>query len=228
MNLLKKIIRFDNFIKILLFTFAVVFALGPLSDWDMFFHIKNGQNIFYYGIPQTDPYSMHSGLVFMQHEWLSDIIFYLIYAIAGFTSLWLFKVIFVICFFFAIYYVLRKMTDNNKFISFIASGFIAVLCIAFYVIRPQLFSYILFLSEILLLERYEQTKEIKYLYGLPIIALLLINLHGAVMPLFFVFAGVYIFSNLFGKLKIDKIANSTVTKKENIIILLFILGSFLV
>lgn len=223
--MLKKCLIFENFIKIILFLGVVLFSLLPLSDLDMFFHIKNGEYILANGIPKIDPYSMHSGLIFLQHEWLSDIIFFSIYAIAGFYSLWIFKIVYVICFFMLVYYVLKNMI-NNKFISFMASGTISIFCVMFYVIRPQIFSYLLLLCEILLLENYEKTKNKRYLYGLPIISVFLINFHGAVMPLFFVFAFVYILSNWLKSINIRRIVPSNVTKAENNKILIFIAISF--
>ena len=57
----------------------------------------------------------------------------------------------------------------------------------FSVTRPQVFDIILLLLELYLLELYIKRNNKKYLLGLPIISLLMINLHASVWPMIFVF-----------------------------------------
>ncbi|MDD3225578.1 MAG: hypothetical protein PHX70_12930 [Clostridium sp.] len=195
MNYLKKSLEFGNLFKITIGVFIFIYTFGALSDLDMFFHIKNGEFIYHNWIPQIDPYSIHNGLQYIQHEWLSDIIFYLVYSISGFTSLWIFKIIMAFIIFYVLYITNKLFTNDNKFVSYVIAGLAVIFISDFLIIRPQIFSYLIFILEILVLEKYEQTKKLKYLFGLPVLGLALANLHGATIPIFYVLIAVYMASN---------------------------------
>lgn len=228
MKVLKKILEFENLLKITFIVFVIILAYSPLSDLDMFFHVKNGQNIFYNGISNYDSFSMQEGMKYIQYNWLSDIIFYLAYSINGFSSLWIFKIIFTGGFFLLLYYVLLQMTGKNSTISFFTAAFIVMVNSAFITIRPQILSHLILILEILVLEKYEKTREQKYLFWLPLLSLGLVNIHGAITPLFFVFAGVYIVSNWTGFVKSSRISSSSISKGQNVKLICAVIISLII
>ncbi|GAC1333583.1 MAG: hypothetical protein NVSMB17_14210 [Candidatus Dormibacteria bacterium] len=68
--------------------FAFVGRVGdpahPFLDTDLWWHLANGRYILAHGVPGTDVYSHTAiGHVWVVHEWLSDVAFYLLYAAGG-------------------------------------------------------------------------------------------------------------------------------------------------
>lgn len=67
--------------------FAINFSVA--RDPDMWWHLKTGEYILSNGIPDTDPgfsFSANDNPWFM-HEWLSDVIMFVVYDMSGFTGL---------------------------------------------------------------------------------------------------------------------------------------------
>lgn len=62
---------------------AIAFAIGPQPD--TFFHLRTGQTIWQSAsLPTTEPFShTFHGRPWLNHEWLSQIVFYGIYALGG-------------------------------------------------------------------------------------------------------------------------------------------------
>jgi hypothetical protein len=65
-----------------------VMGSGPLIDTDLWWHLANGRYILASWVPSSDVYSYTAiGHVWVVHEWLSDVLFYLLYQLAGLRGL---------------------------------------------------------------------------------------------------------------------------------------------
>src|SRR3569832_1875088 len=75
--------------EVYVFVFAFLLASRPLSDGDFWWHLKTGEYIVKnLTIPRIDFYSFTvPGKHWVAHEWLSEVIFYLVYTRAGFNTL---------------------------------------------------------------------------------------------------------------------------------------------
>src|SRR4029079_8064740 len=75
--------------EVYVFVFAFLFASRPLSDGDFWWHLKTGQYIVQnHVIPTVDFYSFTNfGKPWDAREWLSQVIFFLIYSRFGFNAL---------------------------------------------------------------------------------------------------------------------------------------------
>ena len=80
-------------IKFLVLAYAFNLFSLITADPDLWGHIKFGEDIWSeLSIPKTDPYSYTAfGLPWVNHEWLAEIIFFLIFNLAGSTGLLAFK-----------------------------------------------------------------------------------------------------------------------------------------
>ena len=68
--------------------FAFVARVGdpthPFLDTDLWWHLANGRYILAHGVPSQEVYSHTAvGHVWVVHEWLSDVIFYILYQLGG-------------------------------------------------------------------------------------------------------------------------------------------------
>ena len=121
------------------------------------------------------------------HQWLSSVIFYYVYKTLG--EIGIIGLLYIcntgICF---LTYKLISLICKNDFIALVLAGLINFSIFdPFMVTRPQLFTYLILLGAVLLLEKHAQTKNIKYLFGIPALSLLLVNLHAAMWPMLLVF-----------------------------------------
>ena len=90
-----------------------------------------------------------------------------------------------------------KLTKNNKVVSSVATLFAIYLMKPYIAMRAQLVTFILFVLEIYFIEKLLETNKKRYGFILLLIALLIVELHCAVFPMFFVFAAPYVAEFLF-------------------------------
>src|SRR5208337_5455598 len=76
--------------------FVIIFAIGLLvmasrnvTDPDVWWHLRTGQIILQtHHVPQVDPYSFtRAGQPWIDHEWLSQVLIYLLYRAGGWGAL---------------------------------------------------------------------------------------------------------------------------------------------
>jgi len=173
---------------------GTIIILNKATDPDMFWHIKNGEEILKNGISKVDVFSYWGGKS-ISHEWLFDIIIYLVYLISGFAGVKIFSASFAMVGLFVIFKTYKKENVNIL----ILYGFTIILFMygsSYFEPRPQVFSFLLIIIFIYILEKHQN----KW-YLLPIIMIFAINIHGGTVPLFFLLVGIYIISHILDNLK---------------------------
>ncbi len=185
----------------LLLLFFLVFR--PSTDPDLGWHLKTGKLILEKGVPRTDWYSYTMpDYPWISHEWLSDVITYQIFSIAGFLGLSAFFSFLLLITFLLVFFTLPR--------SFSTELRILLILIAILVSKPVIFSgariqYITlfgvaFLVYFLLKWR-EGRFSSKKLFILPFIFLIWVNLHGGfiiglvLLFLFILLEWIYAFLN---------------------------------
>lgn len=186
--------KLPKWLKIIILLFPFVIACFQLRalDNDFYFLYPTGEYILKNGFPHTDFLSMHTDMKLVLQQWLSTVIFYLTYSRLGKIGL---SVLLYICYAiicFLTYKTIRLIT-KNELVAAVLSAVIDVLIFnPFIVTRPQIFTYVILLLDIWLLEKHAQTKKYKYLIGIPLLSLAQINLHASMWPMLFVFMLPYI------------------------------------
>lgn len=225
---MKKIIQKSNIYNMILFFIfiatVIIIPLKQLSDPDMFWHIQTGEfiikNLF---IPKSDVFTyfgIENNLYWTAHEWLSDVIFYLIYSIGGYKLLRLFPTI-ILGIIALMLFATTKQSQKDNLFSYL-SYFITLFTLAiFSEVRPHMFSFLLFTSEILILHNFKEKNNIKLLYLIPLLGILWSNLHGGSSALILVVIIFYIIFSIIN-IKINKVETEQLPK-ESIKHLLFIL-----
>ena len=180
---------FDNYITLNIFIIFFCICLlfvnsGYYVDNDIWFILSIGREIvsncslFY-----QDVLSMHSMDIII-HQWLFDVISWEIYSNCGGSALFLLSIAYYILTVY-FFYRLCYLISDNKNVSILLSLFIFFLNISNMNIRPMIVSNMLLVFEVYVLESFFKTGNEKLLMLLPFTALLLANLHGAVVLLFF-------------------------------------------
>lgn len=181
---------------LLVFTTFISFVFFKIDN-DFWFLINTGRYILNNGFTIVEPFTIHTNLSFIVQQWLTDTIYYLIYNRFGINGMFTFVLISNIIIVVLIYKLSMLVSNKKIKISIIITMLITlILNLNFITTRPQIFDLILLLTELYLLESHIKSNKIIHLIGLPIISLLMINLHSAVWLMIFVLLVPYYVENL--------------------------------
>lgn len=164
--------------------FSAVLAPITLQN-DTYYTIKIGEYILENGINmEQDPFSFHN-IPYTYPHWLYDVGIYLIYSIGGMIGIYISTIVLSCILGITIYFANKKIVKNDL-VSFILTFAVMYVLGGFIAARAQLFTYILFTLQILFIEKFIETKKIRYALGLVIIPIIIANVHLAVWPFYFV------------------------------------------
>jgi hypothetical protein len=178
--------RFDRAIAlvpaVMLASFGLFWFSYTVADPDLWGHVRFGLDILRAGsVPQQDIYSYRTGSQpWINHEWLSEVIFAGIYRLAGPTGLIAFKLIVSASIVYLGYWHLRRC-DLTPFRAALVLILISIpFRMGLGTVRPQLFTYLGTLVLLLCL-RACTTAHKRWLWALPLLFALWVNLHGGVL-----------------------------------------------
>ncbi|HAM88218.1 MAG: hypothetical protein US83_C0010G0037 [Candidatus Falkowbacteria bacterium GW2011_GWC2_38_22] len=179
LNTLKALLLFFVFI---LFLYNSFNYLDPDFGW----HLKAGEEIYQAKcVPWQENYNYTlEGKNWVDHEWLLNLISYLIYTKFGYFILnIIFAFIAFLVFFLLNFYLIKKyIRDYLHFLLIISIELIAIIGILPHSgVRMQEFSVLMFLVELILLDKFYETSKQKTLFFLPLLFLIWANLHGGFM-----------------------------------------------
>jgi len=192
-NICKKILFNEKTWYFILLAIVIVFIISLCPKFmqnDTFWSIKVGEKLVNEGVWEIDDFSMHSGLKYIAHHFLTDVGIYWVYQIGGFQALYVMLIILTIIM-AALLYILNKEICNNRLLSYFFLILQLILMQEFLAVRAQMISYILFIIEIILLEKSRKKDKKWYYVLLGIIPILLANFHMGVIPFYFILLGVY-------------------------------------
>lgn len=184
--------KFHVVIAILLIIYCISMAPKGLQN-DTFYTIKVGEYIAQNGIGNltTDPFSWHE-LPYTFPHWLYDLSIFGIYSLGGMTGIYVSTIILTCILGLSIYFTSNKISKNapvSALITFIAMYLLQPYLAA----RAQLVTFSLMVLTIYLIEKFLENAKKRYAVGLVALSLLIVNLHMAVWPFFFVLFIPYFF-----------------------------------
>ena len=189
----------SKFLYIILFLLPVLYIITYTKslDNDIWYLLSEGRYIVNHGIYHIDPLSMHKGLEVTVQNWASASLFYLIFKLFGEYGIFCTILICDIAISYLLYKICTLISDNNKLLSLICAFVTNLLLVFNYMVsRPQIFSFILLLGVIYVLELYVKTEDKKYLRWLPILSIIEANIHGSLWFMIFLFALPYIIDGI--------------------------------
>ncbi len=201
--------------------FIAIIFLPVLLVWrdltnDVWFLLNSGRYVVQQGIPVIEPFTLHQGFEFVMQQWLSAVIFWGTYSAFGIAGLKLLVVLFFALTVFVLYRLCMKLSGNYFFVSAIITFGASLLFGVWLSCRPFLFSTLIFMLEVYFLESFIQSKKKHYLFFIPILSILLINLHASMWPIFFILLGPYIIDAF--RFKMGKISGQGYEKKTLLIV----------
>lgn len=157
---------------------SVAFA-QPVLPNDYWWYVRLGEEIIATrAIPLVDTFSYTQvGQPMAYHSWLAAVIFAILYQLGGIPLTVFFKGILLAIFYGSIWKVCRLAGAGARLAS-LCLVIAALAGLNNWSVRPQLFSYALFGLTLWLVYRWELGQK-GWLWGLPLIMLVWVNLHGA-------------------------------------------------
>jgi len=178
----------------LFLSLTLIVGKGLLNDCDTGWHIRAGEYILKtHSIPRQDIFSFHAPpLPWTAHEWLSEVIMAIVHRSFGLTGIVIFFS-FIISLVYSLFFKILKANND-----IVLSVFFALLVLLsswlHWLARPHIFSLLLMIIWYYILDEY-QYKDKNYLFVLPPIMLLWVNLHGGFLA-GFILIGIYLFGNI--------------------------------
>lgn len=177
---------------LIVYSSSIYFFSFITADPDLWGHIRFGKEILESNaIPQIDIYSYTAnGMRWINHEWVSEVLMYIIYNNFGSPGLLIGKTLIglVIITFLSVICFNRKIISPSYGVVFILSVFIIS---PGFMIRPQLMTFFCFTLFFLVIHYYLE-RRINLLWALPLIMILWVNSHGGfiigagILPIIFV------------------------------------------
>ena len=195
----RKIFKISSMKYIVAFLIPMIFVLlyNQGLDNDSWYVLAEGRQIVENGVYYTDALSMHDGLSVVVQNYGFAAIFYLIFGVIGAPGIYALMLVlnFVIC--YLIYKICMLISNKNANLSLLIMAMTDVLlALGFVTTRAQMVSFVIFLVLIYVLELYIKTNKTKYLWWLPILSFVQVNLHASLWWALILVLGAYIVDSL--------------------------------
>lgn len=190
--------------------FVLLISKIPLQN-DTLFDIKLGEKYLTEGINTNDDFSIHENLKYVSHHFLVNIITFLVYNTFGFVGLYLLEILLTLVIAF-LFFTANKIFLKNTKLAYFAIFIEMLFMLPFISVRAQMYSYILFLVEIICIEKFLSTKKFRYLALLSVLPLFIINFHAGTIFFYFIIIGVYLLGYI--KVNTQKLVNDEERKKN--------------
>lgn len=184
---------------------AAVLVCSPSLDNDSWYVLAEGREIVENGIYYEDQLSMHEDLEVTVQNYGFATIFYLIYSVFGPVGIYIGMLLFNVLLCYLVYKICMLLSNKNVNLSLVLAVLTDLLLSYWFVAtRAQMVSYCILMLVIYLLELYIRKNNTKYLWWVPVLSLIQINLHASVWPMILLVIGVYIIDSFrFKKLHFD-------------------------
>ena len=198
-SVMKKLIK--KFWKISTLKYLVAFLIPAIFvmfinqglDNDSWFVLAEGRYLANNGIHYTDVLTMHEGLNIVVQNYGFATIFYLVHSAFGAPGLYVMMLILNLAICYLLYKICLLISNKNVNLSlFIMIITDLLLALGFVTTRAQMVSYVILLVLIYVLELYVKTDKTKYLWWVPVLSILQINLHASLWWMLILIVWVYI------------------------------------
>jgi hypothetical protein len=157
-----------------------VLTTREITDPDFWWHLRTGQYIFETKtIPHADIYShTYAGREWVAHEWLSELFIYAVYKLSGWAGLVItFTLIMTAAFGISFFYT--RSQSVHPYVAGLAVLVGAITTAPTWGVRPQVISLLLTSVFVAVLGAYARGHIKLFIWCLPPLVLLWVNLHGA-------------------------------------------------
>jgi len=171
-------------VTVLSFLYFCTNIFGAPVDIDMYYIIRNGQDMLKYGIQHENIWSYIPGQKIIIQQWLYCIIMGGMYKTFGGCGIYAIACITMTLFVLSSVWFFREIGFGG-YSAIVVTG-ISYIAFNYNGVRPELLTCMLVTLQCAAVERYLNTKHKRWLYVMPLTVLAEINLHGALWPIHFI------------------------------------------
>lgn len=170
-------IKIVVFLILISYLFLFLFQSDKALTQDLGRHIKTGEIISNcFCVPKINLFSFtEPNHIFINHHWLSEVVFYNLFKFGGIDLIITFKIIMILLSFSIV--VLLAFKRASPFWVFIFSVLFINIFSERFDARPEIFSFLFLSLFLLLIDRFKETGNYKFLFFLPLIEVFWVNLH---------------------------------------------------
>ena len=202
----------EAMLAVLLYCFS-----DGISGNDFWWHVKVGEWIVTHGsVPATDIFSwigQQHHISWTAHEWLSEVLLYLIYSSCGQVGIYLLSMGLAALMTLLLVLQVGERVTKNILISGLFFILFTVLTSLFFYGRPQIFSFFLLFAELKILYGYMEDASAGSVFFSPLIACLWSNLHGGSACLSYMLCALFLIASAF-RFRLGRIYSGRKTKGQ--------------
>lgn len=166
--------------------FVICVAISKNPDSDMWWMMATGREILQNkALPTTNPFVIHEGFTIIVQQWFLAIVNYLVYSNWGRIGL----IVFALCIFainvFLLNIYISCFTEDireKRILTYI----VAIICSFYLNTRPTQFTIMILLLEQIAVLKYKEKNKKQWLWLLPVLSVVEINIHGSFWIFLFV------------------------------------------
>lgn len=162
-------------------------------NYDLYFMYKHGEYILKNGFPVTEPFTLHQGFRFSIEKWLSCLIFFGLHEAFGYKSIVILGVCISILLGIMVFLYTMEISHGRFFPSIMLSIAVMGLSALGRQTRPQIFTFLIVVTELFIVERSARKGSSNLLFLLIPMAWLEMQLHSTQWPIFFIVIIPYLF-----------------------------------
>jgi hypothetical protein len=176
---LRTVFSFLTMLTFLLVTLEFIMTRGAIEDPDIWWHLRNAEFLFqHHQFPRADTYSYTvAGHPWINHEWLSEVPYYLAWRAGGLSGLNAVMFATVSLIFLGLLYLSYIETQHFK-AAIVSCSFVTFLASVSFGPRTILFGYLYLVLLLIILQRFRQ-KGNAPLWLIPPLFCLWANTHGS-------------------------------------------------
>ena len=160
--------------------FVVAVPLGQLTAYDIWAILAGGRYILTNGLPVADPFSFTaSGQPWVNQMWLTQVVFYWVYATLGRDPLILLKVVVVAATLGLVWWSAVHRSGSASAASLV-TALVAVAGAPWWHLRPQILTYLCLAGTLALLDAWRSGRR-GAIWGVPAIMAVWVNAHAGFM-----------------------------------------------
>ena len=137
-------------IALMILLFVPCLFLYASLDNDLWFLFNSGRYVLAHGIPVIEPFTLHQNMGFMMQQWLSAVIFWLVYSSLGTYGVLGLVFLMLVCIVWMIYRLAMLISSGNFLASFVATLPVSILLAHFLYTRPIAFTLLILIINSLL------------------------------------------------------------------------------
>ena len=198
--MLKKIFRLSNlkYAVAFLLPIVVVFLNVQWIDNDSWDVLAEGREIVQNGVYYTDKLSMHEDLEITVQNYGFAVLFYLVFSVLGASGIYVIMLALCVLVELLVYKIVMLISDKKKNVSLLVMSLtgVSLALMGFVATRAQMVSFVIFLAAIYILELFIKSGKVKFLFLLPFLAILQVNLHASLFWMLILVMFVYIIDSI--------------------------------